>query len=107
MATSSSPLPFLLIMMSLLIISCWVLATSASNFYQDFDISWGDGRAKILNNGDLLTLSLDKPSWLWFSVEAMSISLARLMCNSSLCLEIQLALSLPTICPHKGQHMMR
>ncbi|THG16663.1 hypothetical protein TEA_006508 [Camellia sinensis var. sinensis] len=62
MATSSSPLPFLLIMMSLLIISCWVLATSASNFYQDFDISWGDGRAKILNNGDLLTLSLDKPS---------------------------------------------
>ncbi|GMP36471.1 hypothetical protein CsSME_00008587 [Camellia sinensis var. sinensis] len=62
MATSSSPLPFLLIMMSLLIISCWVLASSASNFYQDFDISWGDGRAKILNNGDLLTLSLDKPS---------------------------------------------
>ncbi|CAL5328507.1 unnamed protein product [Camellia sinensis] len=62
MATSSSPLPFLLTMMSLLIISCWVLATSASNFYQDFDISWGDGRAKILNNGDLLTLSLDKPS---------------------------------------------
>lgn len=32
------------------------------NFYQDFDITWGDGRAKILNNGDLLTLSLDKAS---------------------------------------------
>ncbi|KAK1290066.1 putative xyloglucan endotransglucosylase/hydrolase protein 23 [Acorus calamus] len=34
----------------------------ASNFYQDFDITWGDGRAKILNNGELLTLSLDKTS---------------------------------------------
>ncbi|KAL3643198.1 putative xyloglucan endotransglucosylase/hydrolase protein 23 [Castilleja foliolosa] len=33
-----------------------------SNFYQDFEITWGDGRAKILENGQLLTLSLDKPS---------------------------------------------
>jgi len=29
---------------------------------QHFDITWGDGRAKILNNGQLLTLSLDKAS---------------------------------------------
>lgn len=35
---------------------------SASNFYQDFDITWGDGRGQILNNGELLTLSLDKAS---------------------------------------------
>ncbi|KAH9653989.1 Xyloglucan endotransglucosylase/hydrolase protein 22 [Citrus sinensis] len=28
----------------------------------NFDITWGDGRAKILNNGQLLTLSLDKAS---------------------------------------------
>ncbi|KAK1274824.1 putative xyloglucan endotransglucosylase/hydrolase protein 23 [Acorus gramineus] len=34
----------------------------AGNFNQDFDITWGDGRAKILNNGQLLTLSLDKAS---------------------------------------------
>ncbi|KAK1276278.1 putative xyloglucan endotransglucosylase/hydrolase protein 23 [Acorus gramineus] len=34
----------------------------ASNFYQDFDMTWGDGRAKILNDGELLTLSLDKVS---------------------------------------------
>ncbi|XAR51184.1 Xyloglucan:xyloglucosyl transferase [Bertholletia excelsa] len=34
----------------------------AGNFNQDFDITWGDGRAKILNNGGLLTLSLDKAS---------------------------------------------
>ncbi|KAA0058297.1 xyloglucan endotransglucosylase/hydrolase protein 22-like isoform X1 [Cucumis melo var. makuwa] len=36
--------------------------SSASNFFQDFDITWGDGRAKILENGELLTLSLDKAS---------------------------------------------
>ncbi|MED6136499.1 putative xyloglucan endotransglucosylase/hydrolase protein 23 [Stylosanthes scabra] len=49
------------------IISCLLLigfavAASAGNFNQDFEITWGDGRAKILNNGQLLTLSLDKAS---------------------------------------------
>ncbi|KAK6136965.1 hypothetical protein DH2020_029292 [Rehmannia glutinosa] len=34
----------------------------AGNLNQDFDITWGDGRAKILNNGNILTLSLDKAS---------------------------------------------
>lgn len=34
----------------------------AATFYQDFDLTWGDGRAKILNNGQLLTLSLDRTS---------------------------------------------
>ncbi|THG11097.1 hypothetical protein TEA_027740 [Camellia sinensis var. sinensis] len=43
-------------------LSTLFIVVSASNFYQDFDITWGDGRAKILNNGELLTLSLDKPS---------------------------------------------
>ncbi|KAF8400426.1 hypothetical protein HHK36_013724 [Tetracentron sinense] len=38
------------------------LASSAANFYHDFDLTWGDGRSKILNNGHLLTLSLDKSS---------------------------------------------
>lgn len=35
---------------------------SSANFNQDVDITWGDGRAKILDNGDVLTLSLDKAS---------------------------------------------
>lgn len=39
-----------------------LLVASAGNFDQDVDITWGDGRAKILNNGKLLTLSLDKTS---------------------------------------------
>ncbi|KAB1204215.1 putative xyloglucan endotransglucosylase/hydrolase protein 23 [Morella rubra] len=39
-----------------------LVALSTGNLNQDFDITWGDGRAKILNNGELLTLSLDKAS---------------------------------------------
>lgn len=38
------------------------VVASAGNFNRDFEITWGDGRAKILNNGQLLTLSLDKTS---------------------------------------------
>lgn len=37
-------------------------AVLGSNYFEDFDITWGSGRGKILNNGDLLTLSLDTNS---------------------------------------------
>ncbi|XP_050220299.1 probable xyloglucan endotransglucosylase/hydrolase protein 23 [Mercurialis annua] len=53
----ASSTPILLIVPLLLMV-----VASASNFYNDFDITWGDGRAQILNNGDLLTLNLDKAS---------------------------------------------
>jgi beta-glucanase (GH16 family) len=43
------------------ILATLLVATTAS-FYQSVDITWGGGRGKILNNGDLLTLSLDKSS---------------------------------------------
>ncbi|PKA49480.1 putative xyloglucan endotransglucosylase/hydrolase protein 23 [Apostasia shenzhenica] len=46
-----------------LLFACSLLcAGAASDFYKDFDITWGDGRGKILNNGQLLTLSLDRAS---------------------------------------------
>ncbi|GLT80391.1 hypothetical protein SLA2020_518320 [Shorea laevis] len=45
-----------------LIVSSILMAATASDFYQDFDLTWGDSRAKILNNGRVLTLSLDKAS---------------------------------------------
>ncbi|KAK4373058.1 hypothetical protein RND71_008442 [Anisodus tanguticus] len=48
-------------LLSFLILSFLVVAF-AGNFNQDFDITWGDGRAKILENGQLLTLCLDKNS---------------------------------------------
>ncbi|KAJ6405539.1 hypothetical protein OIU84_013491 [Salix udensis] len=37
-------------------------ASKGGNLLQDFDITWGDQRGKILNGGQLLTLSLDKAS---------------------------------------------
>lgn len=39
-----------------------LIATCCANFYQDFDLTWGDHRAKIFNGGQLLSLSLDKVS---------------------------------------------
>ncbi|OIV99805.1 hypothetical protein TanjilG_26143 [Lupinus angustifolius] len=56
-STTSLSLLFTLLLVSLYIVLC-----GASNFNQDFQITWGDGRAKILNNNNLLTLSLDKAS---------------------------------------------
>ncbi|XP_024928685.3 xyloglucan endotransglucosylase protein 1-like [Ziziphus jujuba] len=44
------------------IISSLTAATSAANFYQNVDITWGDNRGKILNHGQLISLSLDKAS---------------------------------------------
>ena len=35
------------------------MAASVDNFYNDNDITWGDGCAKIFNNG-VFSLSLDK-----------------------------------------------
>ena len=52
----------ILLLIPLLLVSFGVVASSAGNFNQDFQITWGDGRAKILNTGNLLTLSLDKTS---------------------------------------------
>ncbi|KAK7329818.1 hypothetical protein VNO77_23998 [Canavalia gladiata] len=45
-----------------LLVTLYIVVCAASNFNQDFQITWGDGRAKILNNDNLLTLSLDKAS---------------------------------------------
>ncbi|XAR72429.1 Xyloglucan:xyloglucosyl transferase [Bertholletia excelsa] len=45
-----------------LAISLSLLILSAADFNQDFDITWGRGRAMVLDNGQLLTLSLDQVS---------------------------------------------
>lgn len=49
------------ILVGLLLIA-FVVGASAGNLNQNFELTWGDGRAKILNDGQLLTLSLDKAS---------------------------------------------
>lgn len=50
------------VLLHLLLLLGSLTFAAAGNFNQDFEITWGDGRAKILNNGELLTLSLDKAS---------------------------------------------
>lgn len=42
--------------------SLLALVSFAGNLNQEFDITWGDGRGKIDNNGQVLTLSMDKAS---------------------------------------------
>ncbi|KAF3444971.1 hypothetical protein FNV43_RR14664 [Rhamnella rubrinervis] len=49
------------LLLSVYVMSC-LLGACAGDFYQDMEITWGDHRAKILNGGQLLTLSLDKAS---------------------------------------------
>lgn len=52
------PIEFLLLVAATFV----VVASAGNNFFKDFELTWGDGRAKILENGQLLTLSLDKAS---------------------------------------------
>lgn len=47
---------------SFLFIASLISTACAGNFYRDIDITWGDDCSKILNNGQMLTLSLDKAS---------------------------------------------
>ncbi|XP_042519004.1 probable xyloglucan endotransglucosylase/hydrolase protein 23 [Macadamia integrifolia] len=51
-----------ILFLSSLLLSFFMASYGAGNLQQNFDITWGDGRAQILNNGELLTLSLDKIS---------------------------------------------
>ncbi|KAJ4953054.1 hypothetical protein NE237_029886 [Protea cynaroides] len=62
MATPSSSSFSTISVMLFALLTTSIIAASTGNFNQDFEITWGDGRANILNNGELLTLSLDKPS---------------------------------------------
>ncbi|KAG5563709.1 hypothetical protein RHGRI_000046 [Rhododendron griersonianum] len=58
----SSKVSTSVLLLAISLVASLCLVVSAGSFYQDMDITWGDGRGKILNNGNLLTLSLDKTS---------------------------------------------
>jgi xyloglucan:xyloglucosyl transferase len=45
-----------------LVMSSLLVAPAAGSFYQDFDLTWGNNRAKIFQGGQLLSLSLDRVS---------------------------------------------
>lgn len=44
------------------LLAALMICSVSANFQRDVEITWGDGRGQITNNGDLLTLSLDKSS---------------------------------------------
>ncbi|XP_058211532.1 xyloglucan endotransglucosylase protein 7-like [Rhododendron vialii] len=58
-SSSSSSLRVSALLLVMSIVSGSAMVVSAGNFYQDMDITWGNGRGQILDNGGLLTLSLD------------------------------------------------
>ncbi|XP_009798277.1 putative xyloglucan endotransglucosylase/hydrolase protein 25 [Nicotiana tabacum] len=60
--TSLSSFNIKLSLLVVIFISCLVVEYSASDLNQDFGITWGNDRGKILNNGELLTLTLDNTS---------------------------------------------
>ena len=49
-------------MLLLFVFMASVMTATAGNFLQDVDITWGGPRAKILDSGGHLSLSLDKDS---------------------------------------------
>ncbi|KAJ0030492.1 hypothetical protein Pint_14168 [Pistacia integerrima] len=49
-------------MLQLVLLLGSLMVASAGSLNENFDITWGDGRGKMINNGELLTLSLDKAS---------------------------------------------
>lgn len=62
---SSSLLMLLIPTLGLLLLLGSVAAAGGAfdgNFYKNFEIVWGDGRARVLNHGKVLTLSLDQDS---------------------------------------------
>lgn len=58
---SSPSLKVVMLLLALFSLSALV-AASAGNFYQDFDITWGNDHANIASGGQFLTLSLDNTS---------------------------------------------
>ncbi|KAK7853067.1 xyloglucan endotransglucosylase/hydrolase protein 15 [Quercus suber] len=58
---SSSSLQVVMLLLALFSLSALV-AASAGNFGQDFDITWGNDHVKMLDGGRFLTLSLDNTS---------------------------------------------
>ncbi|PON97935.1 Xyloglucan endotransglucosylase/hydrolase [Trema orientale] len=59
-ASSSFNVSAILLILSLALSSTVVVF--AGNLYKDLDLTWGDGRCKITNDGQILTASLDKVS---------------------------------------------
>ncbi|KAM0941769.1 putative xyloglucan:xyloglucosyl transferase [Dioscorea sansibarensis] len=58
----------LVVLVSFLLVG--VVGVSGMNFYNDVDLTWGGDKAKIMENGSLLVLTLDKGSGSGFQSKA-------------------------------------
>ncbi|KAF4374569.1 hypothetical protein G4B88_004821 [Cannabis sativa] len=47
---------------TIVLLLAFLVSIVSANFHQDFDITWGDNRAKVFKQGQLLSLSLDRVS---------------------------------------------
>lgn len=56
---ASKPLPLTMMMVVLVLLMQLLMGVSGGSFDEEFKITWGNERGKILNNGQLLTLTLD------------------------------------------------
>lgn len=69
MAMASKPAR--LTIKALSILTCLISAVRGSDFHRDFNITWGGDRAKVLDSGQVLTLSLDRFSGSGFQSKNM------------------------------------
>ncbi|GFZ13170.1 xyloglucan endotransglycosylase 6 [Actinidia rufa] len=59
---ASFPCSIVVVCLAVSLLLASSMVPCAANFNQGFDITWGDGRGKMFNGDELLTLSLDKTS---------------------------------------------
>ena len=50
------------LLMAMPLLFSLLMAASADPFYQNYNVTWGGDHAQVLENGELLTLSLDRIS---------------------------------------------
>ncbi|KAG6516105.1 hypothetical protein ZIOFF_026553 [Zingiber officinale] len=62
MSSSAAAAAAAAVRVALVVVFLMATMAAGGSFLEDFDVTWGDSRAKILENGQLLTLALDRTS---------------------------------------------
>ena len=70
-----------LLFLSLLSLASLIITVS-DNFYNDFDITWGNDHAQILGNGNQLQLTLDHTSYVLCGVGSVVLCIGAEECKN-------------------------